>query len=123
MKIAFKMLGLVMLTFLFSCTKDYYQPPDTGAQDVSFKNEIIPVFKSNCISCHQTGMTKPDLTENHAYSELTTNNEYVVPGKPNESELYHRVTGMGGMMPPGGMMAPTNTDKIKAWIEQGALNN
>jgi len=123
MKEVFGFAVLLTLLFLVSCTKDYYQPPDTLPQNVSFSNDVIPIFNANCVSCHNDGGTSPNLRADKAYGELTNGTELVKPGDPEGSELYHRIMGQGSMMPPGGMMAKNNNDVIYVWIKEGALNN
>ena len=115
---------VLMFLFLVSCTKDYLVPPDTPAQGVSFSNDVIPIFNDNCISCHNGGIS-PNLTADKAYGELTSIPDLVKPGDPDNSELYHRMMGMGmgSMMPPSGMMPKSKTDVIYQWIKEGALNN
>ena len=49
----------------------------------------------------------------------------VKPGDPETSHLYRRVAGVGDQarMPMGGELPAGEIALIKAWIEQGALNN
>ncbi len=122
MKAIVSLAVVLMFLFLASCTKDYLVPPDTPAQGVSFSNDVIPIFNDNCISCHNGGVN-PNLTADKAYGELTSNHELVKPGDPENSELYHRVSGQGSLMPPSGMMPKSKTDVIYQWIKEGALNN
>ncbi len=123
MKIVVSFVAVLMFSFLVSCTKDYYVKPDAPPQNVSFKNDVIPIFNDNCVSCHN-GSTSPNLTPDKAYGELVSLPNLVIPGNPEKSELYQRVMGQqGSMMPPGGMMSHNKTDLIYQWIKDGALNN
>ncbi len=123
MKRVLKVLSVSILIFLFSCTKDYYTPPGNMPENVSFSSSVIPIFNNNCVSCHNSGSTEPDLTPDNAYADLTANNAYVVPGKPEDSKLYHRITGQGSLMPPGGSLPQNDINIIYVWIKEGALNN
>ncbi len=123
MKPIIRIFTILILVLLYSCKKDYYEPPTAKPENVSFSKAVIPILNSSCTSCHHTGGQNPDLSEQNAYSNLTTNNEFVVPGEPENSELYNRIMGQGSMMPPGGMMSDNNINIIYAWIKEGALNN
>ena len=123
MKVVFSLVAVMCLLFVVSCTKDYYEQPDTLPQNVSFLNDVIPIFNANCISCHNDGGTAPNLSADKAYGALISGAGLVIPGNPEESELYHRIMGQGSMMPPGGMMSHSNIDLIYLWIKEGALNN
>ena len=123
MKVVFSFAVFLTFLFLVSCTKDYYQPPDTMPQNVSFSGDVIPIFNANCVSCHNDGGISPNLTADKAYGELTAGTDLVKSGNPDDSELYHRIMGQGSVMPPAGMMNHSNIDLIYVWIKEGALNN
>jgi hypothetical protein len=123
MKMILSIAIVFILLFAVSCTKDYYEPPDALPENVSFSNDVIPIFNSNCISCHNGGSTSPDLTEGNAYSELTSDDDLAKPGAPKDSELYQRIIGEGSIMPPGGALSQNDINIIYVWIKEGALNN
>ena len=88
--------------------------------DVSFDNDIIPIFEAKCnnAGCH-SGSIPPDLTREVAYISLIGGG-YVVPGEPAESSsLYQSID--------GGIMQTYASDLerafIKKWIDEGALDN
>jgi hypothetical protein len=114
---------------------------------VSFALNIQPIFTNSCAvpSCH-SGTTAPlgmSLEEGKAYTRIvdvtageTTAAPHVgpvlkrvAPGDSVNSWLYRKITGthdVGALMPPptsGGTLSPAEKDVIKAWIDQGALNN
>lgn len=117
---------IVAVALLFSqCQYDFIvpeeviDPTDPTLEDVSFSNEIAPIFTdNNCTACHTTGSTAPDLTAANAYTSLVPN--YVNLDTPEESTIYTKPS-------------PTGTHPVKyseaeaalilTWITQGAQNN
>lgn len=92
--------------------------PDT--QEISFGDEIQPIFTSNCIGCHN-GNTNPNLTSGNSYSALTTGN-YITAGDADNSKLYNNLPGKGHF-DVGFQLSIDDIALIKAWINQGAKNN
>lgn len=109
--------------FTTSCYRDVTVPelaPEVNTE-ISFSADIIPIYNSECTSCHSSGGTAPDLTVSSAYSSSLN---YVNTGSPENSELYQRLAGLGAkpVMPPGGANQ-ANAATVLAWIKQGAKNN
>ena len=127
------LVGLVVLT---SCVAE--EGPIIVETDetleVSFSNDIQPIFTNNCIQCHNDNHpTGLDLREGMSYNLLvnvsTTNyapNLRIEPFSLENSVLWHKINndGMfGGQMPPTQMLSNFEIQKIEAWIELGALND
>ena len=99
-----------------------------GATDkVSFANDIRPILKSKCMSCHggvrQLGGLS-FLFEEDMYAVLRSDKKAIVPGDPQHSELYQRVTSgrQAEVMPPDGEhLTEEETELIRRWIEEGAV--
>jgi hypothetical protein len=115
-------------------------PP--AAAEVSFANEIQPIFTTSCAlsGCHagnspQQGM---NLSAGQAFANIVgvhskeaPSLNRIEPGDPQKSYLWHKISGTqstvggsGGRMPFG--RAPLPDDqiaKIQQWIQQGAKNN
>lgn len=116
--------SLILMLSLSSC---YYDdiieeviPPNT---DISFANDIQPIFNANCVACHN-GSLKPNLSEGNSYTSITvTNPEHIVPNDADGSVLYQRLIGIGNLMPPSGSLSNKNISLVKNWINQGAQNN
>ncbi|MCE9530729.1 MAG: hypothetical protein K8T89_06330 [Planctomycetes bacterium] len=99
--------------------------PSVSAQpkQVSFINDVAPIFKENCFACH-------DAKKRAGKYEMTTfdklvDEEHVVPGKIADSELYQLIVATGDrrMPPKKDNLAPLSkaqADIVKLWIEQGA---
>lgn len=114
---------------LQSCYKVATVYPKTDVEvteDVSFTNDIIPIFDSKCSmsGCHNSGGIKPDLSADKAVNALS-NGGYIDVNTPENSELFLWLTGKkAAAMPPGGPENPDNLNQlVLAWIKQGAQNN
>jgi hypothetical protein len=103
--------------------------------DISYSADIQPIFNNNCIVCHnQSHQTGLDLRDGSSYNLLvniaSTNyspNLRIEPFSTENSVLWHKIKGdgvFGGIMPAiEGPLSNFEIEKIKAWIEFGALNN
>ena len=98
----------------------------SAEHQVSFANDIRPILKNKCMTCHggvaqQGGLSF--LFEEHLYKQLKTGKKAVVPGNAAKSEIYQRVTNKDPqkVMPPEGeKLTEEETSLLKAWIDQGA---
>ena len=85
--------------------------------DVSFITDIWPIIESEALSAH--GGSGGVFLE--SYEDIL---KYVVPGKPEESQLYQALTGDGHkLMPPSGPLPDAQIQLFYNWILQGANNN
>lgn len=119
------LIGLFSASLFSGCEYDYVAdfpapPIDTTLPDLSFKDEIIPIFNESCnsSSCHGTGAVPPDLTPDNAYSSLTSL-DMINIAQPNQSVLY--LTMHSGSMKT--FSTEEQTAKVLTWIQQGAKNN
>ena len=110
--------------------------------DVSFANDIQPIFDARCIGCHSDASFLP-LTAGSSRANLvgqpTTpscmktapDSIYVVPFDPPSSMLWLKTrpddARCGVPMPYGteglGVIAPDEFALLEAWIAQGAQDN
>lgn len=98
------------------------------ADDVDFSRDIRPILVENCYSCHGPDEDKRETDmrldfESSVFAERDT--PMIVRGKPDESELYRRLTTDDEfelMPPPDSRKVVSDEQKalIKKWIEQGA---
>ncbi len=114
----------------------------TTTQSLSFAERVQPVFDTHCVVCHQYGAEQGglNLEEGDAHANLVnvkstqSSLQRVVPGRPRESYLLHKlvgthseVGGTGVRMPlsAGGnrAMSGAEDELVTIWIEQGALDN
>ncbi|WP_282014013.1 hypothetical protein [Marinifilum flexuosum] len=110
---------LATLLCFVSCEYDTVEfdkvviPPD---QEVTFSNDIIPIFTSNCIQCHDNGGIDPNLSASKAYDSLIDGN-YINTENPGESKLFKKVDSGHGSL------NPTEKQLILEWITRGANND
>ena len=107
---------------------------DAHAQrsQISYSQDIVPIFKGWCISCHQPGGQgyKASGVDLRSYSGLMKGTKYgavVIPGQPDSSTLIALVYGRTSpkiRMPFGHKPLPTCLrDELWSWIFQGAKDN
>ncbi len=124
-----KLLQIVLVSCLsllcFSCYYDEIQEetiieipeiPDT--QVISFSTNIQPLF-SSCTSCHGTNVS-PDLRAGNSYNSLVP--AYITAEDAENSKFYNYLPG-NGHHDIGATLSVDEIALIKAWINQGALNN
>lgn len=134
-----KIISLAVLALsLNSCRKDFnyvepVAPPVTTT--VYFGADIYPLLitaTANCNGgCHSGGGASGLNFQNQAlaYSTLTASPpSMVIPGNHSSSMFYTSITtgGTSGIMPQGSsssVFSSAELETIKAWINQGALNN
>jgi hypothetical protein len=129
-----KILKLVskaaVITLMLSLSSCYYDeiveeiPPEIPEDVVvSFETDIQPIFTASCASCHPT-IAPPDLTVGNSYNSII-NDGYIVKGDPDASILYQTLitTNAQELMPPNNPLPNSEINKIKTWIERGALDN
>lgn len=121
-----KLFALVFVALLLSqCKYDFIvpeevvDPTDPDAEEVSFSGQIAPIFTNlDCIACHKTGATSPDLTSANAYSSIVPSR--VNLDNPEESKIYTKPS-------PSGSHPKKYSDAqaalVLTWITQGAKNN
>lgn len=115
----------LIIQIISSCEKDFFEPPPPLdlATPISFSKEILPIIQTNCYGsgCHDKGIA-PDLTSANAYDQLNMLG-YIDTTNAEGSKLYMRIKDTKSPMPPKGALSGTLTNKILAWIKQGAKNN
>ena len=95
----------------------------SSAAKIDFVKQIQPILKESCYECHGAKKKKGGLrvdAKEYAFEE----DYMIVPGKPDESELYTRVilpADHDDIMPPKGDPLPKKKqDLLKQWILEGA---
>lgn len=118
-----KILGLLLLGVVFMTSCEYekieFEEP-VITEEISFSDDIIPIFNNSCNSCHSVGNPKVDLTPDNAYEDIIAKG-LVNLEMPEESKLYQVLVVPGGFH--NGKTTPTENILILKWIEEGAKNN
>jgi hypothetical protein len=90
----------------------------------SFAKDVAPIFASNCVGCHASGV-KMGALDLDTFEGLKTGGSHgsvVTPGKSAESRLYLMISGkMMPLMPLSGKpLAAGEIEIIRKWIDAGA---
>ena len=102
--------------------------PPPKSSPIDFQREIRPILSGNCFQCHGpdkiTRMTGLRLDLKEDVFAPRKNGAAVVPGKPEESALFKRLSETGALRMPPAHSRKSVTDSQRAllrrWIEQGA---
>ena len=115
---------LILSVSTVSCEWTKIEPINELPQNVSFNNDIIPIFNQSCNTsgCHGSGSIYPDLSESNAFNSLT-GSDLINTSNPENSTLYIRMIDNQSPMPVSGILSKSVTDKIFVWIKEGANNN
>ncbi|GAA4278613.1 hypothetical protein GCM10022259_33380 [Aquimarina mytili] len=103
---------MLSITF-FSCDNNVEEeiPIPIGSEicstDISFIDDVKPIIDSNCIRCHG-GNQAPDL---RTFDGIKNNANRV------RTQVVTR------RMPLGGTLTNEEIERIRCWIDNGALNN
>lgn len=129
MKKLIKVFALIGTVFLLAaCENDKFDEELPVVKDnVSFTLDIQPILSTQCAGCHNpAGNIEPDLRKGYAYESLMEDEEGIVPGDSEGSELMEMLAWEsedGNDMPPSTPMSPFQIALIKKWIDEGALDN
>ena len=99
----------------------------TSVPRMDFEKHIQPIFEANCITCHNPDSKKSDFDMTTLSAAKETMEGALVAFKPMESQIYVTMTlpeDDDDLMPPvksGGPLPKGDLDKVRMWIEQGAI--
>ncbi len=111
---------LIFVLPLQSCYYDVIVTDDQSqSTEVSLKNNVLPIFNTTCITCHNGVTALPNLTAGSAYNELISGN-YVNITTPENSILIKKIR---SGHPYEGALTETEINRLVRWIEEGALDN
>ena len=119
------LVSVIVPAFLFAAMCSAQTPPD-------FQREIRPILSNNCFFCHGPDEKERkggehgyrlDLAEG-AFADLG-GYKAIIPGKPEESELFKRITTKDedDAMPPrksGKKLTEREVALVRDWIKSGA---
>jgi mono/diheme cytochrome c family protein len=92
--------------------------------EVSFSEQIMPIFEAHCTECH--GATSAELGLNlTTYESAMAGSDYgtvIEPGNPDGSLIIDMISS-GDMPQDADPMPAEQLDLIRTWISEGALNN
>lgn len=126
---------LLLLTIIAAAVSCLHSSHGSQAlpDEVSYNFHIRPILSDKCFKCHGPDANKREAglrldIADSAYAPLkeTKGAFAIVPGKPEQSELYKRISSDDSsfIMPPVdahlGLLTPYEIDLFKAWIKGGA---
>lgn len=103
-----------------------------AADKISFAEDVLPIFKGRCISCHEQGKegfqkSGLDLSSFEGVMKGTKFGPMVIPRDPESSNLMVLLDWRASRelrMPHGRKKLSTcDRDAIRSWIREGAKNN
>ncbi len=111
---------VVIVIFMSSCYYDVIIEEEVETTTkISFSDDVIPVFNSSCVSCHDGIVAYPNLTSANAYQSLISGN-YIDTEDAASSTLIQK---LNEDHPFEGAITSAELQKIILWINQGALDN
>lgn len=128
----FQRVLLVVITgsTLFSCKHPIpeAEPCSSQPSQVSFNNDILPLFRNHCSTSGCHAGTDPEgnlnLEDSAAYTQLMDpQSGYVDTLNPKMSFLYIQMNSSSQPMPPTGRLDDCTVNLVLKWIEQGAKEN
>lgn len=92
---------------------------------VDFEAELKPLLESRCLGCHNPNVSKADISLSSAEEVIQEGKSLVVPGRPDESDLYlavlpDSVSGKADMPKEGDPLSEQEIGLLRRWIEEGA---
>ncbi len=94
------------------------------AKKVTYEDDVLPIFRDNCLKCHNPDKIKGDLdlTSFSAVMKGGGSGATVNAGDPDGSQLYKSVLQTDEpAMPPKSKLSDKEIGVIKAWIAGGLL--
>ncbi len=89
---------------------------------VDFGHDVVPILQQHCVRCHSPGNNKGDVSL--ATIADLTDNEYVIPGDPENSYLMELVTDTednpAAMPKEGRPLSDSEVATLRRWISEGA---
>ncbi len=119
------LLLLIIIGFLFpSCYYDnkeelyqYVQPENCTATTATFIADIVPVIESHCFRCHNNNRQDGNVNLEGYANVKPYVDDGSFYGSTNHEASY-------SVMPTSGVKIPfCDIEKMRLWIEAGALNN
>jgi mono/diheme cytochrome c family protein len=123
------LVGASVLVAAVWASSSLLLPAAAAEDEIDFEKQIRPILSTHCYECHGPEVEKreSDLRldrKEYAFVDLG-GYQNIVPGDPEESELYLRVSSEldEERMPPAGEGTGLTEEQIatlRKWIEQGA---
>ncbi len=128
----FLSVGVIVGGFALVGSTTLLPVPHAFAQQgqMSYAEDIAPIFKGWCVSCHQPGgegyeHSGFDVRTYEGVMKGTKFGPMIIPGKPDESSLIALINGDAKIRMPFNHKPLPNSlrENIWTWIFQGAKDN
>ncbi|HUP80925.1 MAG TPA: ankyrin repeat domain-containing protein [Pirellula sp.] len=108
-----------IIVFLISATT-YSQDDLSKTKSIDFQRVVLPILQERCIECHNESLQMADLRLDTR--EAMIDSRVLQPGTADKSLLVRRLNEreLGILMPPTGSLSKSETESLKAWINDGA---
>ncbi|MFM7132666.1 MAG: c-type cytochrome domain-containing protein [bacterium] len=112
-----------------ACAADEKPQGSGSAAKISFHKQIKPIFQANCQGCHQPakaqgGYVMTDFTR--LMQPGDSKEKPIIAGKPDDSYLIDQITvhdGKAEMPKDKSPLAASDTDLVRQWVAQGAVDD
>ena len=98
-----------------------------AAEKVTYDDDILPIFESTCLNCHNPDKKKGglDLSNYTGVMAGGSGGAIASPGDGAGSKLYASITHTAEpfMPPKGDKLAKKDADLVRSWIDGGLLEN
>ena len=96
------------------------------ASTVDFVRDVRPIFEAHCYECHGAKKQKSGLRLDVRSAAMKGGDNHgpdIVPGKAAASPLLHLLTteDEDELMPPDGRLPEADIERLKRWIDEGAV--
>jgi tetratricopeptide (TPR) repeat protein len=123
-------LHILILFFVFLHADATRGDGPVKPTSVNFSRDVLPILSEHCFACHgpdekaRKAKLRLDIREG-LYGAGRSGEPAVVPGKPEASELIHRISASEPqrLMPPpkfGKPLKPEQIEMLRRWIASGA---
>jgi uncharacterized membrane protein len=114
----------LLCTLLFLLADASLRAAEPKAEGEELANKVISIFQAKCLDCHAADLPKPKGKFGYVLDlkRVAANEDYVIPGHPDKSELYKMVRdddmpGEDAKVPP---LTKHEKETVRRWIELGA---
>ena len=119
--LAFLILSSVSAFIFFSCSKKNEEELGSGTicdtSNMTFSTNIQPILQNFCFSCHGNGLSENGINfDTYAGVKAVADNGKLV------GAISH-ASGFVAMPQSAPKLSDCNINRIKAWVNSGALNN
>lgn len=119
-----RLQSTALLLALAASASAFASEPPPAEKKVTYEDDVLPIFRDNCLKCHNPDKVKGDLdlTSFSGAVKGGGSGATLNAGDPDGSLLYKAIThAEEPTMPPNGKLSERDIAIIKRWIEGGLL--